>query len=52
MRLVQAGMLVLALVSLLIDMIATIATHFLLVDRKARTLQEQEKLSIEESAEL
>src|SRR5437588_3607466 len=38
MRLVQTGMLVLALLSLLIDLIATIATYFLLIDRKARML--------------
>src|SRR5713101_6233967 len=46
MRLVQIGMLVLALLSLLIDLIATLATYFLLVDRKARMLQENEKMPI------
>ena len=46
MRLVQTGMLVLALLSLLIDLIATIATYFLLIDRKARMLQENEKTPI------
>ena len=46
MRLVQSGMIVMALLSLLIDLIATVATYFLLIDRKVQLLRENEKMVI------
>jgi len=49
MRLVQSGMIALALPSLLIDLIATIATYFLLIDRKVQMLRENEKMPTKKS---
>lgn len=46
MRLIQSGMTFLALLSMLIDLIATIATFFLLMDRKVQMLRENAKMAI------